>query len=132
MTHDDDFDVIREGYRAWNEGAAESFMHPDIEWITPPEVPGGGTLIGKKATTEFLRNFEGTMGVLNLTFEIQDIVPAREEYLVITLAKGTSESGVAIPVHNWFHLMKLEHGKFRRAEVFLDRSQAFEAAGLRE
>ena len=133
MSRADDLEAIREGYRAWNEGdeaGAESFMHPDIEWITPPEVPGGGTFVGKQATTEFLRNFEGTMGVLNLSFEIEEIISAGDEYLVISLAEGTGESGVAIPPHNWFHLMKLEGGKLRRAQLFLDRSQALEAAGL--
>ena len=132
MSRADDLELIREGYRAWNEGRPESFMHPDVEWITPPEVPGGGTFVGKEATVQFLRNFEGTMGVLNLSFEIQDIIPAGDQYLVVSLAKGTSDSGVAIPPHSWFHLVKPEDGKLRRAELFLDRSQAIEAAGLRE
>jgi ketosteroid isomerase-like protein len=130
MTQTDDLNAIREGYRAWNEGSAEAFMHPDVEWITPPEVPGGGTFVGKEATAEFLRNFEGTMGVLNLSFQIQEIIPADDQYLVISLAEGTSASGVAIPAHNWFHLVRLENGRLRRAQLFLDRHQALEAAGV--
>ena len=132
MSRADDLELIREGYRAWNDGRIESFLHPDVEWITPPELPGGGTFVGKEATVEFLRNFEGTMGVLNLSFEVQEILLAGDQYLVISLAEGSSDSGVDIPPHNWFHLIKSEDGKLRRAELFLDRNQAFEAAGLRE
>lgn len=132
MSQANDLKVIRAATRAWNEGDAGSFMHPEIEWTTPTEVPGGGTLVGAEATAEFLRNFGGTMGVLNLSFEIQEIIPAGDEYLLISLAEGTSESGVAIPAHSWFHLLKAEDGKVRRAELFLDRRQAFEASGLQE
>ena len=130
MTSANDLDGIRDAYRAWNEGSLERFMHPDVEWITPPEVPGGGVFVGKEATVEFLRNFEGTMGVLDLSFEIREIVPAGGQYLVISLAEGTSASGIAIPAHEWFHLIKVENGLLRRAQLFLDREQAFEVAGV--
>ena len=132
MAQDDDLKLIREGWRAWNEGSAEPFLHPDVEWITPPEVPGGGKFVGKEATVEFLRNFEGTMGVLNLSFRVRDIIPAGGQYLVISLAEGTGASGIAVPAHDWFHLVRLEDGKLKRAQLFLNRDQALEAAGLSE
>ena len=106
--------------------------HPDIEWITPPEVPGGGTFVGKEAVVAFLKNFEGSLGVLRLSFEIEEIIPINGEYLVSSVATGTSESGVALPPHNWFHLMRTEDGLLCRAQLFLDRVQALEAAGLSE
>lgn len=37
------------------------------------------------------------MGVLNLSFTIQEIIPGRGEYLVVSVAEGTSESGVCDP-----------------------------------
>ena len=126
----DDREVIRAGYRAWNQGRAESFLHPDVEWITPPEVPGGGSFAGADATIGFLRNFEGTMGVLNLSFEIEEIIAAGDRYLVISTATGSGQSGVAVPAHSWFHLLTLEDRRLRRAELFLDRGQAYRAAGL--
>ena len=125
-----DLDAIRAGYRAWNAGATEAFMHPDVEWVTPPEVPGGGTFVGREATLEFLRNFEGSKGVLDLSFEIEEIIPVRDRYLVVSVATGAGESGVAIPAHNWFHLVTLRDGRLVRAELFLDRAQALAAAGL--
>jgi ketosteroid isomerase-like protein len=130
MTQTDDLNIIREAYRAWNEGSGNWLMHPDIEWITPAEVPGGGTFVGKEATAGFLSNFEGTNGVLNLSFQIQEIIPATGQYLVISRAEGSGASGIAVPAHDWFHLIRLENGMVRRAELFLDRNQALEAAGL--
>lgn len=130
MSSAGDLEAIRLGYRAWNAGDVEPMLHDDVVWITPPEVPGGGTFVGKDSTLEFLQNFEGTSGILDLSFEVEDIIPAGDQYLVISLAEGTGESGVAIPAHHWFHLVRLEGGRLRRAELFLDRRQAFMAAGL--
>jgi ketosteroid isomerase-like protein len=137
MSEEEEIALIREGYLAWNEGgvsaaAAAWKFHPEIEWINPPEMPGGGTYIGKDAVLAFLREWEGSAGVLNLSFEIEQIIPIDGEYLVISVATGTSESGVVLPPHNWFHLMRAEDGLLRRAQLFLDREQALEAAGLSE
>jgi hypothetical protein len=133
MSEERDLALIREAYLDWNvHGVNMRFLHPDIEWIDPPQLPGGSTHVGKEAVVAFLREWEGSMGVLNLSFEIEEIIPFDGEYLVISLAQGTGESGVGIPAHNWFHLMKLEDGTIRRARLFLDRAQAFEAAGLSE
>ena len=127
---DDDLERIRAGYRAWNEGRLDAFLHPDVEWTTPPEVPGGGTFAGREATLAFLRNFEGTTGILDLSFEIEEIIPADGRYLIVSVARGRSASGVDVPAHNWFHLVTLQDGGLRRAELFLDRAQANAAAGL--
>ncbi len=137
MSEEEDLAIIREGYLAWNEdgvggdGAAR-FFHPDIEWINPPEMPGGGTRIGKDAVLAFLREWEGTMGILNVTFHVEEIIPANGEYLVISVATATSEHGVAIPPQNWFHLMRIEDRLVCRARLFFDRAEALEAAGLSE
>jgi ketosteroid isomerase-like protein len=135
MSQDEDLALIRDGYLAWNEGgvsegAAARFYHPDIEWTNPPEMPGGGTHTGKDAVLTFLREWEGTLGILSLTFQIEEIIPADGEYLVVSVATGTSDSGVVIPPHSWFHLMRIEDRLLRRARLFFDRAEAFEAAGL--
>jgi ketosteroid isomerase-like protein len=43
-----------------------------------------------------------TMGILNLSFQIEEIIPANGEYLMISVFTGTSESGVVIPPQNVF------------------------------
>jgi len=137
MSEQEDLALIRDFVLAWNEGGvsadgAARFLHPDVEWINPPEMPGGGTHIGKDALLTFLREWEGTMGILSMSFQIEEIIPANGEYLVITVATGTSESGVVFPPQNWFHLIRIEDRLLRRARLLFDRAEALEAAGLRE
>ena len=125
--------IIREAYRDWNEsGITARFLHPEVEWTDPPQLPGATTHVGQEAVVSFLREWEGTMGIVRLTFEIEEIIPAGDDYLVVSLAQGAGESGAPIPAHNWFHLMRIEDGLLRRAQLFLDRAEALEAAGLSE
>jgi hypothetical protein len=80
----------------------------------------------------FLREWEGSMGVLRLSFEIQDVATLSDGYLVTSLAQGAGGSGAPIPPHHWFHWIRFRDGKFAAARLFLDRDQALEAVGLSE
>ena len=107
MSEQEEIALIRSGYVAWNEGgvsgdAAARFFHPQVEWINPPEMPGGGTHIGKDAVLTFLREWEGTMGVLKLSFEIEEIVPTNGEYLVTSVARGRATAGSRFPLTTGF------------------------------
>jgi ketosteroid isomerase-like protein len=136
MSQQEDLAMIRETFLAWNEGGVSAdfarFFHPDVEWINPPEVPGGGTRIGKDAVLTFFREWEGTMGILDMSLQIEEIIPANGEYLVISVGTGTSGSGVVLPPQDWFHLFRIEDRLIRKGRVFFDRAAALEAAGLRE
>jgi hypothetical protein len=129
-----DVAAIRAGWEAWNAegvGALERFFTEDVEWIDPPTLPGGTTHRGRDATLAFLREWEGSLGIVRLNFRIEDILDLGAQYLVISLAEGSGESGIPIAAHHWFHLLRLRHGKIERAELFLERAEAFAAAGVR-
>ena len=129
-----DIEVIRAFNRAWDRGgveAIEPFLAEEIEWIDPPELPGGGTHQGREATMAFLREWEGSMSVVRLNFTIDEISSCPDgSYFTVTTAQGAGEGGVPIPPHQWFHWIHLEGGKLVRARVFLDRDAALAAAGL--
>jgi hypothetical protein len=131
----DEIALIGEAWREWNEtgvNAVARFLHQEIEWIDPPQLPGAETHLGREAVTTFLREWEGTMRVVSLSFEVEEIIPAGDDYLVVSAAEGVSEGGVPIPPHHWFHLIRIEDGLLRRAQLFLDREEAMNAAGLSE
>ena len=69
------------------------------------------------------------MGVLRLSFELDEFLECPEGYLSISTARGTGDAGVPIPPHQWFHWLEFdEAGKMVRAQLFLDRGAAFTAA----
>ena len=110
----------------------EPFLDPACELTLPPELPGGGVRKGIEDTMAAFREWEGTSGVVNLEFELQELLDAEDGYFTVSLARGRGESGAPIPEHHWFHLLSLREGKLVRAQLFLDRDEAFRAAGLEE
>src|SRR5687767_486365 len=102
--------MIRRFTRRWNDGGVasiEDLLHPEVEWVDPPELPGGGVHVGREATMSFLREWEGSLGVLRLHFHLDEILECPDGYLSVSTAHGSGEGGVPIPPHQWFHWLKL-------------------------
>ena len=127
-----DIEFIRQAWREWNEqGVNSELLHPQIEWTDAPEVPDSGVFRGREDTVAHLQEWDTSMSVVGLTFEIQDVSPVGSRYFVISRAEGSGGgSGTPIPPHDWFHLVTVEDGMLRRVDAFLDREQALKAAGL--
>jgi ketosteroid isomerase-like protein len=70
---------------------------------------------------------------MRTSFSVEEILGEGDDYVVVTRAHVTGEtSGVALPDHTWFHVMRLRDGRLSRNRIFLSRAQALEAAGLPE
>jgi ketosteroid isomerase-like protein len=131
----EDARLISRFLEAWNrDGVAgiEPLLDPDVEWIDPPELPGAGAHHGREATMQFLREWEGTMGIVNLEFELDEVLECPDGYLVVSTARGAGEGGSPIPPHQWFHWIRLDGGCLLWARLFLNRAAALEATGLSE
>ena len=121
---------MRAAIEAWNRDGVnglEPFLAERVEWIDPPELPGGTVHRGRDSVMRFLREWEGQFGFVRLSFAIEDIREVGGEYLMIMLARGTGTgSGTPIPDHHWFHFMRISEGEgtFDRATLFLNEVAA--------
>ena len=69
----------------------------------------------------------------DLTREPLEFIQAPGERVVVLVRQSGRgrESGVPVEIH-FFHLLTIRDGRVRKVEVFRDRADALEAAGLRE
>ena len=107
------------------EGLLE-FATDDIVWISDPRFPGGGTYTGKD-------NVRGWLSKLwiyeDVSVDVEEIIDLGNRALGVTRFHGVSLD--APPVDwPWCHLMTFRDGLISKAESFLDRNAALEAAGL--
>ena len=124
-------DIVRRGYEAFREGgieAAAELLDPDIEWIPPKESPHAGTYRGpnavKSEVQEFTSPFEG------YEWEPREFIDAGDRVVVIGYHRGRGrQSGVEIGQEET-HVWTLRQGRITRMEMFHERAEAFEAAGL--
>jgi ketosteroid isomerase-like protein len=133
---DRDQDLLRSAFAAWNERGVAGFgpfLAETIEWHDAPEAPDASVHHGREETIGFLRAWEAGSGEMRVSLRVEEILGAGEEYVVVSRASVTGEtSGMPLPEHRWFHVVRLRDGKLSRVRVFLNRDQALEAAALRE
>jgi ketosteroid isomerase-like protein len=111
---------------AWLEG-----FDPDVEFIMPSEWPDHQEGRGRKAA---LASMQMAFDVAeDLRIEVRDITELDGPDLLVSTHVTARGTGSGVPLgFDRYDLITMRGGKVIRAEIFLDRDQALEAAGLSE
>jgi ketosteroid isomerase-like protein len=102
----------------------------DFEFVTSPEIPDAGTYYGEEARrwiTAWVRSFEGH------TMEATEIIDAGgDDVFAGFLQRGHPRGSQSAVEGRWWVVVTFRQGAMARIEVFADRAEALEAAGLWE
>src|SRR5690349_12224638 len=117
--------------RAERDKAFDDFAElatSDFVYVEPPEWPGAGVHQGLDAYREVLEGFFEALS--EMTAEIEEALDAGDQVVVFVRwrARGTA-SGAQLEMRPG-QVFTLRNGKIARQEVYLERDQALEAAGL--
>ena len=120
-------EIVRAIYEHFGRGDFSWFadVADDFEFVTSPEMPDAGTYRGE-AAQRWVESFEGH------TVEITEITNARDKVFVAMLQRGRARGGRTVVERVWWSVVTLREGVVARCEVFPERAQALEAAGLRQ
>jgi ketosteroid isomerase-like protein len=107
----------------------DAIFAPDAEWIEDPRWPSSATVRGRETikarTHEYVEGFDWRL-------TIEDVLDAGTHVLVVLNAFGRGEAS-GIETHmEWACLLGFERGEVVSWRWFLDRSEALEAAALRD
>jgi ketosteroid isomerase-like protein len=126
-------EAVRSVYERWSEGdfrATLEVADPHVLLVMPPEFPDSGTYLGLARLAEYTRGFLEPWS--RITIEAEEITDAGDTVVVAVCQRGVgSESGAATDFR-YFQVWSFRGPKVIRLENFRERSEAFEAAGLRE
>jgi ketosteroid isomerase-like protein len=122
--------AVQRLYDAWIAGDTETALagiHPDIEWIEPPDTPDGQTWRGPEGIVASME--EWTQPFDEFRFEIVERLDLGDQALfgLVQHARGKS-SGIDVASDVW-HLWKVQDGKATRLEMFRTKAEALAAAG---
>ena len=120
---------MRRAYDAFARGDLETlrtFLGPDIEWRTTPEVPFMGNYSG---LDEFLRGMdEWTSAFDEVTTEVEEMIDAGENVIVHHRMRGRGrDSGVAVDLV-LFQVVAVRDGQLTRMHDYGTRDEALQAA----
>ena len=127
-------EIVRSMYEAFNDGdrdRAIAYLHPDAELHQPPELPDVGTYRG---LAEFQRGINLWLDEWeSFRYEIEDLTDLGDRVLMEIRLWGIAKgSGVETERRDVFHLWTIRDGKAQCCEVYFNRPDALEAAGLEE
>jgi ketosteroid isomerase-like protein len=116
--------LARGDFSRWFDEVTDDFV-----FVTGPSIPDAGTYQGEAARDwimAWVESFEGH------TIEASDFIDGGDKVFFEIFQRGRPR-GSEVPVEGrWWVVMTLRGAAVARAEVFDERSQALEAAGLRE
>jgi ketosteroid isomerase-like protein len=126
-------ELARRTYEAFNRrdlDAVLNVFHPEVEIHDEPEIPDAAVHRGHEAVR---RDWQRTFDFLDeFSIEIEDYRDLGDELLVFIRYRGVGH-GSQVPVEaTGAHLLTVRQGKLVRMRQFFDRTEALEAAGLRE
>jgi uncharacterized protein len=127
-------EIVRQALEKWNRGDYEPTLEaldPEIEWQVPP-----GIVIGQevyRGREEVQRGFAEWLAAWDTyRFEPKEMLDHGDHVLVGGMQIGRGRgSGVEVRLST-FSVFTLRDGKVTRHRAFRDRTDALEAAGLRE
>ena len=128
----ENLDLVRAVHEAWARGdftAGTDLLSPDFEWHQFPQAVEPGTRRGPQVGDAFRRMFEIYE---DMRVDPSEFIEADDKVVVIGRAFATARgSGMPLDTPVAF-VWTVRDGKLVRNEVFTDRHDALEAAGLLE
>jgi ketosteroid isomerase-like protein len=125
-------EIVRRAFEAFaREGPAAvvDFWDPEIElWLPSGMVQAGGTYRGHAAVLEWMKEWAEAWDEID--YKPEEFTEAGDSVLVSVLYDGRGKgSGVRVEGRFWY-LITLRNGKTVRWELYPEKTQALEAAGL--
>jgi ketosteroid isomerase-like protein len=124
-------EVVRRAYKLVEVQGVDGLLElatDDVVWISDSRFPGGGRHSGKENVQHWLRQ----LWIYDeVSIKVEEVIDLDDRALGITRFHGVA-AGAPTVDWPWCHLFTFRDGRICRAQSFLDRAEALEAAGLRE
>ncbi len=125
-------ETIRAAYAAFNRGDFDAVVEnwaEDSEFVAPQDMPEQSSFLGREGYRDFLASMFDVFD--EFRSEPKRIVEAAHgEYLVFVSERYRRKGDASAVEAQLVHLITMRDGRMRRLQVFLDRRDALEAAGL--
>jgi ketosteroid isomerase-like protein len=115
-----------EVYGVGDRAEAEAIFDPNVVMNPADERPS----YGSDAMRSNMERWASAFNELEVTAE--EFIDAGDRVLVTAYHRGRGQGSVVEVDTRFYELYTLRHGKVVRVDEFTDRSEALEAAGLRE
>ena len=124
-------DVVRRLIEHWEEGRVDAvllLMHPDIEWLEPPESPDRAVVTGREQALSALMMWLSTWA--SYENELRDISEHGDKVLVDFHQRMTGAGSGLEVAGDLFMVWTVRDGLATRMAMFQSRAEAEAEAGI--
>ena len=124
---------LRAAYAAFNRGdidAAVQLFDPNVEWIEPPEFPGGGAYHGVDAAKRYLA--QSRAGAAEVISEPERFIPSADRIVVFVYARVLPKDSQAWQEIRLADVYTFRDGRVTAMHAFANRQDALRWAGVDE
>jgi ketosteroid isomerase-like protein len=127
----EDVDLVRRGYAEFNETGAmpDHMIHPDAVFDATRVMPDMGVVRGSASFLAGVREYAASFDDFHT--EVEEILDADDQLVVSIRDSGRLEGSDSLISNRFVHVLTLRDQKVLRLDVYLDKADALEAAGLR-
>ena len=122
---------LREAYAAFNRGdidAAVRILDPEVEWIEPPEFPGGGTYHRVDGARQYLA--QSRAGAAEVISEPEQFIPAGNRIIVFVHARVLPKGSNTWQDVRLADVYTFQNGRVTNMRAFANRVDALRWAGV--
>lgn len=129
---EENVEIVRSSILGWNDRGVDAFVEiaaPDVEFHPPKESMEPGIYRGP----DEVRTYWDRTGEAYKTRRVEsvDVIDVDDTRVIAVVKAFVTTAHFATEVEmNWASLNTIENGLLTRSEMFTDRQQALEAAGL--
>src|SRR5919197_781364 len=131
---EENIQTLRDVLDAYNRGdkaAWTNLMDPELETVPLSTWPEPGPFIGPDAAWDFYKQFEETLA-LREAYELTELIGAGNRVFICQEAPMRGQASAAEVGFKLWAVFTFRSGRVIRTQWFGERSEALEAAGLRE
>jgi ketosteroid isomerase-like protein len=121
---------LRAAYAAFNRGDIDSavqILDPGIEWIEPPEFPGGGTYHGVEAAKQYLA--QSRASAAQVISEPEQFIPAGNRIVVFVHARVLPKGSNTWQEVRLADVYTFQNGRATKMRAFANREDALRWSG---
>jgi ketosteroid isomerase-like protein len=126
-------EVVRAGYEAFNRrrfDIASKAFDADVEWIDPPDFPGGRTVRGREAVERHWASMVSFWEQFDA--EVKEIIQAGEDWVIVLMLNHVQGRAGVATQQRFAHVWMVRDGRVTQCRVYTGWDQGLEEVGLRE
>jgi ketosteroid isomerase-like protein len=130
---EENVELIRRALQAAGElslqEAAETYWHPDVEYVEDPRWPGASRYMGRDAVVECFQAYLDALGpAQDMSVTVDRVLDAGERQVAFVRVSGRSASGAAHE-HLWAYVVETRDGRIVFFRAYYEPDEALNAVG---